>query len=181
MASVAIRTGPTLKVGRQISRFSGVIAATPVVASYTHAGSSGVPLTPGTRLGPYEITAQIGGAAWARCIAHRHETESRGRDQGPAGGLCTGPRAPRTFRARSQVLASLNHPTSRIIHGLEVRRHRALVMELVEGPTLADRIHGPIPLEEALPIAKQIAEAWKPPTSGHRPSRSQAGQRESSR
>jgi serine/threonine-protein kinase len=65
------------------------------------------------------------------------------------------------FSREAQVLASLNHPNIAHIHGLEQSDGvRALVMELVEGPTLADRIaHGPIPLDEALPIAKQIAEA----------------------
>src|SRR5215469_11746370 len=61
------------------------------------------------------------------------------------------------FTREAQVLASLNHPNIAAIYGVE---ERALVMELVEGPTLAERIaQGPIPLEEALPIAKQIAEA----------------------
>ncbi len=65
------------------------------------------------------------------------------------------------FSREAQVLASLNHPNIAHIHGLEDGgRVRALVMELVDGPTLADRIaRGPIPLGEALPIAKQIAEA----------------------
>ena len=59
------------------------------------------------------------------------------------------------------MLASLNHPGIAQIHGIEeAEGTRALVLELVEGPTLADRISkGPIPLDEALPIAKQIAEA----------------------
>jgi Tol biopolymer transport system component len=61
------------------------------------------------------------------------------------------------FAREARVLASLNHPHIAAIYGLE---ERALVMELVEGPTLAERIaQGPIPLEEALPIARQIAEA----------------------
>jgi serine/threonine-protein kinase len=61
------------------------------------------------------------------------------------------------FTREAQVLASLNHPNIATIHGVE---DRALVMELVEGPTLAERIaQGPIPLDEALPIAKQVAEA----------------------
>src|SRR5262249_48231090 len=61
------------------------------------------------------------------------------------------------FQREAQVLASLNHPNIAVIHGVE---ERALVMELVEGPTLAERIaQGAIPLEEALPIARQIAEA----------------------
>ena len=59
------------------------------------------------------------------------------------------------------MLASLNHPGLAAIYGIEKSKDtQALVLELVEGPTLADRIaKGPIPLDEALPIAKQIAEA----------------------
>jgi serine/threonine-protein kinase len=61
------------------------------------------------------------------------------------------------FTREAQMLASLNHPNIAAIYGVE---ERALVMELVEGPTLAERIAaGPVPLDEALPIAKQIAEA----------------------
>jgi len=61
------------------------------------------------------------------------------------------------FTREAQVLASLNHPNIAAIYGVE---KRALVMELVEGPTLAERIaSGPIPIDEALPIARQIAEA----------------------
>ena len=65
------------------------------------------------------------------------------------------------FEREAKVLASLNHPNIGGIHGLEESDGiRALVLELVEGPTLANRIaQGPIPLDEALPIAKQIAEA----------------------
>ena len=65
------------------------------------------------------------------------------------------------FTREAQILASLNHPNIAAIFGIEeAEGTRALVLELVEGPTLADRIaKGPIPLGEALPIAKQIAEA----------------------
>ena len=65
------------------------------------------------------------------------------------------------FQREAQVLASLNHPGIAAIYGIEKSADtQALVLELVEGPTLADRIaKGPIPLDEALPIAKQIAEA----------------------
>ena len=65
------------------------------------------------------------------------------------------------FEREAKVLASLNHPNIGAIYGLEKSGDtRALVLELVEGPTLADRIaQGPIPLDEALPIARQIAEA----------------------
>ena len=60
------------------------------------------------------------------------------------------------FTREAQVLASLNHPNIAAIYGVE---DRALIMELVEGPTLSERIkQGPIPLEEALEIARQIAD-----------------------
>jgi serine/threonine-protein kinase len=65
------------------------------------------------------------------------------------------------FQREAQVLASLNHPNIAHIHGLEESGGvRALVMELVEGEDLAQRIaRGVVPIDEALPIAKQIAEA----------------------
>src|SRR6185369_12405382 len=65
------------------------------------------------------------------------------------------------FKREAQVLASLNHPNIAGIHGLEESNGvYALVLELVEGPTLADRLaRGPIPIEEALTIARQIALA----------------------
>jgi len=65
------------------------------------------------------------------------------------------------FQREAEVLAALNHPNIAHIHGLErADGVTALVMELVDGPTLADRIaQGPIPLDEALPVAKQIADA----------------------
>jgi serine/threonine-protein kinase len=65
------------------------------------------------------------------------------------------------FRREAQLLAALNHPSIGAIYGLEEGAHgHALVLELVEGPTLADRIaQGPLPLDEALPLARQMAEA----------------------
>src|SRR5262249_1660710 len=73
----------------------------------------------------------------------------------------TDPERVARFQREAEVLATFNHPNIAHIHGLEKSDGTlALVMELVEGPTLADRIaNGPIPLNEALPIAKQIAEA----------------------
>src|SRR5687767_12332682 len=70
------------------------------------------------------------------------------------------------FSREAQVLASLNHPNIAQVHGVEEAPAAgplgspALIMELVEGPTLADRLAlGPLPLDEALQVAKQIAEA----------------------
>ncbi len=67
------------------------------------------------------------------------------------------------FQREARVLASLNHPNIAAIYGLEESDGiRALVMELVEGPTLDDRLAaGPIPVDEALAIARQIAEAFE--------------------
>ena len=75
--------------------------------------------------------------------------------------FATDPERLTLFQREAQVLASLNHPNIAQIHGLErAEGQQALVLELVEGPTLADRIaQGPIPVDEVLPIAKQIAEA----------------------
>jgi tRNA A-37 threonylcarbamoyl transferase component Bud32 len=116
----------------------------------------------GTRLGPYEITAQIGVGGMGevyratdtnlkRAVAIKVLPETVAADA---------ERLAR-FQREAEVLASLNHPNIAIIHGLEKSDGvTGLVMELVEGPTLADRIaQGAIPVDEALPIAKQIAEA----------------------
>ena len=60
------------------------------------------------------------------------------------------------FKREAQVLASLNHPNIAAIYGVE---ERALILELVEGPTLAERIgEGPVPPEEALPLVNQIQQ-----------------------
>ena len=71
------------------------------------------------------------------------------------------------FQREAEVLAALNHPNIAHIHGFEKSDGiLALVMELVEGPTLADRIaDGALAFDEALPIAKQIAEALRRRTS----------------
>ena len=123
-------------------------------------------LTTGSRIGPYEISDQIGvggmgevyravDANLGRAVAIKvlpdamaHDAERMAR-----------------FEREAKTLASLNHPNIAQVFGLEKSgpagaQTQALVMELVEGPTLADRIAaGPIPLDEAVPIAIQIAEA----------------------
>ena len=119
-------------------------------------------LPPGTRLGPYEITAQIGVGGMGEVY---RATDTKLKRQVaikvlPASVAGDVERLAR-FQREAEVLASLNHPHIAAIYGLEESDGvKALVMELVEGPTLADRIaQGAIPIDEALPIAKQIAEA----------------------
>ena len=121
-----------------------------------------MPLSPGTRLGHYDVTSLLGeggmGQVWQatdtqlnRQVALKILPDAFAAD----------PDRLARFTREAQILASLNHPNIAAIHGIEeAEGTRALVLELVEGPTLADRIaKGPIPLDEALPIAKQIAEA----------------------
>ena len=116
----------------------------------------------GTRLGPYELIEPIGAGGMGevyraldtrlkRQVALKVLPES----------FATDPDRLARFQREAEVLAALNHPNIAAIHGSEESNHiRALVMELVEGETLADHIaHGPIRLEEALSTAKQIADA----------------------
>ena len=132
-----------------------------------------MPLSAGTRLGHYDVTSLLGeggmGQVWqatdtqlGRQVALKILPDAFADD----------PDRLARFTREAQILASLNHPNIAAIHGIEESEPstsdgtspgqavKALVLELVEGPTLADRIlQGPIPLDEALPIAKQIAEA----------------------
>ena len=116
-------------------------------------------LTPGTRLGHYDVTALIGEGE-----VYQARDTKLDRDVAlkvlPEAFTSDSDRLAR-FEREAKVLASLNQPNIGSIYGLEeAEAVRALVLELIEGPTLADRIkQGPIPLAEALPIAKQIAEA----------------------
>jgi eukaryotic-like serine/threonine-protein kinase len=114
------------------------------------------------RLGPYEITASIGKGGMGE--VYRASDTNLGRDVAIKvlpDAFAQDPERLARFEREAKTLASLNHPNIATIHGLEKADSvTGLVMELVEGPTLADRIaQGSIPIGEALPIATQIAEA----------------------
>ena len=119
-------------------------------------------LGPGTRVGPYEIVGALGFGGMGE--VYRATDTKLGRQVAikvlPEAFAQDADRLVR-FEREARTLAALNHPNIAHIHGLEESDGlHALVMELVEGPTLADRIaQGPIPVDEALPIARQIAEA----------------------
>src|SRR5687767_7893794 len=119
-------------------------------------------LTPGTRLGVYEITAQLGVGGMGEVY---RATDTKLKRQVAIkilpSSLSADPDRLARFQREAEVLASLNHPNIGSIHGLEEANGiTALVMELVEGEDLSQRIaRGAIPLDEALPIAKQLAEA----------------------
>ena len=121
-----------------------------------------MPLKAGTRLGIYEVTAKIGEGGMGEVYQARDTTLDR--DVAlkvlPEAFTADPDRLAR-FQREAKVLASLNHPNIGAIYGLEAAGDtQALVLELIEGPTLADRIaEGPIPVDEALTIATQIAEA----------------------
>ena len=119
-------------------------------------------LTPGTRLGVFELVDLLGRGGMGEVY---RATDTKLKRQVAIKVLPPSVAADRDrlarFQREAEVLASLNHPNIAAIYGLEESEGiTALVMELVEGDDLSDRIaRGPIPLDEALPIAKQIAEA----------------------
>ena len=116
----------------------------------------------GARLGPYEIVSAIGAGGMGevyRARDTRLERDVAVKVLPPA--FVQDPDRLARFEREAKSLAALNHPNIATIHGVEERDGtRAIVMELVDGDTVADRIaQGPLPLEEALTIAKQIAQA----------------------
>ena len=119
-------------------------------------------LSPGTRVGPYEVMGTLGAGGMGE--VYRARDAKLGRDVAlkllpPA--FASDPERLGRFHREAQVLASLNHPHIAQIYGFEESGDvRAFVMELVEGPTLADLIvTGPVDPSEALRIARQIALA----------------------
>ena len=119
-------------------------------------------LEAGAKVGPYEILTLIGAGGMGE--VYRATDARLGRDVALkilSAALAGDADYMARFQREAKILASLNHPHIAIVHGLEESGGvRALVMELVEGPTLADRIaQGPMAHEEAVSIAVQIAEA----------------------
>ena len=119
-------------------------------------------LTSGFRVGPYDIVALLGAGAMGE--VYRARDTKLNRDVAlkvlPER-FASDPDSLARFTREAHVLATLTHPNIAAIYGLEEStRIRALVLELVDGPTLADRIaFGPIPLDQALDVARQVAEA----------------------
>jgi serine/threonine-protein kinase len=121
-----------------------------------------VSLSTGTRLGPYEIVSPLGSGGMGE--VYRARDTRLGRSVAikvlPEA-VPSDPESLRRLEHEAQLLASLSHPHIAVLHGVEeTQGSLALVMELVEGQTLAERIaQGPVPFEEAVTIARQVAEA----------------------
>jgi eukaryotic-like serine/threonine-protein kinase len=119
-------------------------------------------LLTGSQLGPYQIVAPLGVGGMGE-VYRAHDSRLRREVAIKVVPDATAHDADRMarFAREAQFLAALNHPNIGSIYGFEESSTMlALVMELVEGPTLADRIaQGPVPFEDALPIMKQITEA----------------------
>jgi len=121
-----------------------------------------VTLAASSRLGPYEILSPLGAGGMGEVYRARDTRLKRDVAIKVLPEIFAGDTDRRArFRREAELLATLNHPHIAAVYGLEEAAGlTALVMELVEGPTLADRLtQGAIPLDEALPIACQIAEA----------------------
>ena len=119
-------------------------------------------LSSGTRLGAYQVIGAIGAGGMGEVYRARDAKLNRDVALKVLPQLfAVDPDRLARFKREAHVLASLNHPNIGAIYGLEESNGlQALVLELIEGPTLADRLDdGPIPMDEAVPIARQIAEA----------------------
>jgi serine/threonine protein kinase/tetratricopeptide (TPR) repeat protein len=118
-------------------------------------------LAPGSALGPYRVVAALGvGGMGEVYSANDTKLERLVALKVLPSRFSSDPDRLARMKREARVLASLNHPNIASIYGLEDRDGvQALVLELVEGPTLADRLRkGPIPVAEAMPIARQIAD-----------------------
>ena len=114
-------------------------------------------LSPGTRLGPYEVIAHIGAGGMGEvCRARDTKLNREVALKVLPVAFATDPDRMTRFQREAQLLAALNHPNIAAIYGLEdAGAQQAIVMEMVEGDTLT----GPLPIADALRIARQIAEA----------------------
>src|SRR5262245_14402273 len=134
----------------------------PAFRSHPIYNSAHMAITPGTRIGAYEVTSQLGEGGMG--VVYRARDTKLLRDAAlkvlPEH-FADDPNRLSMLQREAQLLASLNHPNIAQIYGLEqVGNTGCIVMELVEGETLSDKLKkGPLPFDEALEIAKQIADA----------------------
>ena len=166
-AFLAAATGDDEALRREVESLltwdsaDGSVLDRPHPTSADHTQSHGV-LAPGDRLGPYQIGGQLGVGAMGEVYRARDTNLNRDVALKVLPELfALDPDRLARFKREAQVLATLNHPNIAAIYGLEESNSaQALVLELVDGPTLADRIaQGPMSISDALTIGRQIAEA----------------------
>src|SRR6266850_2609727 len=148
-------------LAQQISYEAFLGASAIVVAEENVSRPEDLPLT-GRRIGAYEIQTLLGAGGMGEVYLARDTRLGRDVAIKILPRTVTGdPERRARFEREARMLASLNHPHIGAIYGVEeVDGAQALVLELVEGPTLADRLQrGPVPVTEALTIARQIADA----------------------
>src|SRR5262249_41338637 len=141
---------------------SGFIETPAIVVAATHRAEDYQPLVPGITLGPYQVQELLGRGGMGD--VYRARDPRLGRDVAlkllPPQFAGDRERLAR-FEREARLLAALNHPNIAALYGIdESDGHRILVLELIDGATLDERLSaGPIPLPEALDIASQIVEA----------------------
>ena len=163
LAAILSVATPPLCVGRDaVRRRVGDGGHPRVSGNFAHIIHTELALTPGTRLGVYAITAQIGeGGMGAVYLATDTSLSRQVAIKVLPDAFAADPERLARFEREAKTLAALNHPHIAAIYGFEKSGGvHALVMELVEGDDLSQRIaRGAIPVDDALPIARQIAEA----------------------
>src|SRR5262245_49586142 len=134
----------------------------PAFRSHPIYNSAHMAITPGTRIGAYEVTSQLGEGGMG--VVYRARDTKLLRDAALKvlpDHFADDPDRLSLLRREAQLLASLNHPNIAQIYGLEqIGNTGCIVMELVDGETLADKLkNGPLPIDEAMEITRQIADA----------------------
>src|SRR5262245_45700807 len=157
------RRGHLRQRASMVAGLSPLARTVPAELTYAPSSCGQAPMIrSGTRLGPYEIGAPLGAGGMGE--VYRARDTKLNRDVAikvlPES-VASDPDRLARFKREAQVLASLNHPNIGQIYGFEDSgATHGLVLELIDGPTLADLIaQGPLPVRQALQIARQIAEA----------------------
>ena len=143
-------------------RWRAIVLVDPATRRRYNARVGIVPIVQGSRIGAYEIAGPIGSGGMGEVYRARdHRLQRDVAIKVLPTRLCGDADRIARFEREARTLASISHPNIAIVHGFEdLAGSPALVMELVDGPTLADRIaRGPLTTDESVAVAAQIADA----------------------